>query len=304
MTDPTELRCAACQALVAPGDLFCEGCGARLADGETEDDGGPNGRIELDLTIAAAVTDRGRVHSRNEDAFQLSVDRHGWVAAVICDGISSASAGNVAARRAAAAAADVLRAALADPARDSNAASLDAVSAAHGAVARVPWTTRTDRAMPSCTLVLALCRGQEVVVASVGDSRAYWIDSQETRRLTVDDSWAEEQVADGLLTVDQAAMDPRAHSITHWIGADAPDRAPPLTTFSAARPGRLLLCTDGLWNYLTSPAELGELVDTLPTGASAAAVARALTDTAIARGGRDNVTVAVVDIARGMEDAR
>jgi serine/threonine protein phosphatase PrpC len=158
--------------------------------------------------------------------------------------------------------------------------------------------------MPSCTLVLALYRGQEVAIASVGDSRAYWIDSEGTRRLTVDDSWAEEQVAEGLLTADQAAHDPRSHSITHWIGADAPDRAPPVTTFSAATPGRLLLCTDGLWNYLTGPTELGELVDALPTGASPAAVARALTDTAIARGGRDNVTVAVVDIDPGMEDAQ
>jgi serine/threonine protein phosphatase PrpC len=47
---------------------------------------------------------------------------------------------------------------------------------------------------------------------------------------------------------------------------------------------------------MTNPAELGELVHALPNDASAAAVARSLTDTALLRGGRDNITVAVVDI--------
>jgi len=60
--------------------------------------------------------------------------------------------------------------------------------------------------------------------------------------------------------------------------------------------GRLVLCTDGLWNYTPGAAELAKLLDDLPTAASAAAVARSLTDTALARGGHDNITVAVVDV--------
>ena len=62
------------------------------------------------------------------------------------------------------------------------------------------------------------------------------------------------------------------------------------------RPGRLLLCTDGLWNYAPSAAELGRLLEALPAGAAPAAVARSLTDTANSRGGHDNITVAVVEI--------
>ena len=57
-----------------------------------------------------------------------------------------------------------------------------------------------------------------------------------------------------------------------------------------------MLCSNGLWNYLRDELELGELMDRLPTEASASAVARALVDFAIARGGRDNVTVVVIDI--------
>src|SRR6476646_12083865 len=178
-------HCPNCQAPLHDGDRFCEGCGARLADDEpatTE-----NNRIELDLAVAAAVSDRGRVHRRNEDSFFLEVT-DGGVAAVICDGISSASAGNAAARDAAKTAGEVLAAAVADPERDGTAAMTDAIQAAGGAVELVPWTTRTGRVDPSCTLVSALRRGDEVVIGWVGDSRAYWLDAEATRPLTSADS--------------------------------------------------------------------------------------------------------------------
>lgn len=319
MTGATELRCAACGAPLDEGDQFCEQCGARLTNEipepvecrvcgtrplETDADGycrvcgardrTGQDRTEVDLATVAAVSDRGRVHHRNEDAFSVEVIGRGGVA-VVCDGISSASAGDVAARRAADAAAAVLARGLGDQ-LDAEAVIGQAGEAARDAVAAVPWTTRADRAMPSCTLVCALWRQREVVVGWLGDSRAYWIDAEETQQLTVDDSWAQEQVAEGRLNLEQAMRDPRSHSITHWVGADAPQRPAQSVTLHPQRPGRLLLCSDGLWNYTAEPAQLRELIDALPSGASPAAVARALTDTALARGGRDNITVVVVDI--------
>ena len=102
-------------------------------------------RRELDRRLAAAVSDRGLVHARNEDAFALEVIGDHCIAAVVCDGISSSSAGDLAARSAARAAADVLVAALGAPAGDSEAATVEAAAAAHGAVQEVPWTTRADR---------------------------------------------------------------------------------------------------------------------------------------------------------------
>jgi serine/threonine protein phosphatase PrpC len=171
-----------------------------------------------------------------------------------------------------------------------------AIEAARTSVDAVAWTTRVDRGAPSCTLVSALCTGAEIVIGSIGDSRAYWIDARGSLRLTVDDSWAEEQVADGLMTVEQAMQDPRSHAITNWVGPDSPERPAQIAVVTPEVPGRLLLCTDGLWNYVASDDELTSLVMALPAEASPAAVARALTETAIARGGRDNITVAVVDM--------
>ena len=160
----------------------------------------------------------------------------------------------------------------------------------------VEWTTRTTRVDPSCTLVCALCRGHDVLIGWVGDSRAYWFDAGESRQLTVDDSFAEEGIAKGLFTPEQAAKSPFLHSITHWVGPDSPERPPRLTPLRPERPGRLVLCTDGLWNYAPSAEELARLIEALPAGAAPAAVARALADTANERGGHDNITVVVVDI--------
>jgi serine/threonine protein phosphatase PrpC len=260
------------------------------------DEGQHGSRVELDLVIAAAVSDQGLVHRRNEDAFHLEVTSERSVAVVVCDGISSASAGNVAARDAASAAGAVLAQAVADPDRDAQAALLDAIEAANEAVRRVEWTSRVQRVDPSCTLVSALCRDSEIVIGWVGDSRAYWFDAVEPLQLTVDDSFAEEGIAKGLFTAEQAARSPFLHSITHWVGPDSPDRPPRTVPVRPDRPGRLVLCTDGLWNYAPRAGELAGLIEALPAGAAPAAVARALTDTALDRGGHDNITVAVVDI--------
>ena len=315
------LSCPSCGAPQQAGDRFCEQCGARLDEDSHERAGcracgapadaiGEDGycsvcgvrerpgdtRIELDLVTVAAVSDQGRVHRRNEDSFHLEVSGERNVAVVVCDGISSASAGNVAARDAAHAAGKILAQAVADPARDAESAILEAIKAANDAVHLVEWTTRAKRVDPSCTLVSALCRGPEILVGWVGDSRAYWFDAVDSLQLTVDDSFAEEGIAKGLLTREQAAKSPFLHSITHWVGPDSPQRPPRLVELRPERPGRLVLCTDGLWNYAADAEQLGRLVDALPDGAAPAAVARSLADTANYRGGHDNITVAVVNI--------
>ena len=90
-------RCDACDALLVAGDHFCEECGARVGDAPTEDEHVPEGRVELDLGAAAAISDQGRVHHRNEDAFHLELVGDA-VVAVVCDGVSTAASGDVAAR--------------------------------------------------------------------------------------------------------------------------------------------------------------------------------------------------------------
>jgi serine/threonine protein phosphatase PrpC len=294
VTAQAGLSCPSCGAPLHAEDRFCERCGARLEDEPPADAAAT--RVELDLAVAAAVSDQGLVHHRNEDSFHLDVAGDRNVTVVVCDGISSASAGNVAARNAAQAAGAMLAEAVSDPDKDASQAIVEAIQAAVDAVIQVEWTTRVKRVDPSCTLVSAVCRGGDITVGWVGDSRAYWFDRDQALQLTVDDSFAEEGIAKGLLTPEQAAKSPFLHSITHWVGPDAPERPPRTVALRPERPGRLVLCTDGLWNYAPSADELSRLIALLPDGAAPAAVARALADTANERGGHDNITVAVVDI--------
>ena len=240
------------------------------------------------------VSDRGPVHHRNEDAFPLEVaGRH---VAVVCDGISSASAGNVAARDAARAAGTVL-----PNARDGSGARPRAADRRRdrgGAVAavQVPWTTR---ARPGRPVVHARLRA---LPRPSGRDRLgrrqprLLVRRRRARQLTVDDSFAEEQIGAGLLTPEQAAQ---AHSSTRSRTGSArthPSDRPACTSATRERPGRLVLCTDGLWNYAADARSSAGSSRSCRAGASAAAVARALTDMAITRGGHDNITVAVVDV--------
>jgi serine/threonine protein phosphatase PrpC len=324
VTGDLALRCLACYAPLMAEDRYCEVCGTAVVTtpADTADAGGacrtcgapPKAkgtdgyctvcgvrervaapRAELDLTIAAAVSEQGRSHRRNEDAFHLERVGDDGVVAVVCDGISTAASGDAAARAAATAAAAALAKGLRDG-DDLEGATGVAVLAAQDAVQQVPATTRAALALPSCTLVSAVCRAGEIVIGWVGDSRAYWLAPGDARQLTVDDSWAAEQVADGRLSAEEAFADRRAHAITRWVGADSPPSAPQLTTLTPSSAGRLVLCTDGLWNSAPAAADLGELLAGLDADAEPASVAHHLADAAMAQGARDDVTVAVIDI--------
>ena len=285
-TEESPVGCRACGApasAIAP-DRYCTVCGVRVR--------APEDRHELDLGCAAAVTDRGLRRRENEDAFHLELAGDG-VVAVVCDGVSTSIAGALAARSAAAAAGAVLRDALLEGLRATD-ATARAIDTAQDAVAALAIPVGLGADSPSCTLVSALWCDDEVVVGCVGDSRAYWIGADDQRQLTTDDSWAAEQIADGLLSEEQAAADRRAHAITRWVGADGPEHPRQVVTHALTAPGRLVLCSDGLWNYARSPVELSKLLDSSPVGQPIAA-ARTLADIALARGGHDNVTVAVLE---------
>ena len=91
-----------------------------------------------------------------------------------------------------------------------------------------------------------------------------------------------------------AEHDPRAHVITRWLGDDAPDAADTARLIPESA-GRVVLCTDGLWNVIDGGDELARLIASSGDH-SPLALARRLVSTAIDRGGPDNVTVAVIDV--------
>jgi serine/threonine protein phosphatase PrpC len=280
-------RCPSCAATAISEDGYCEHCGLRQPDATDH--------TEVETAGSAGVSDRGKRHSRNEDAMALTGTRDG-IAAVVCDGVSSSSrpedASRIAADTGAAALAE-LHAAGTDPESATRTAVTRAGEAVAGLVGAGGETTQPTGEPPSCTYVSALTHGASVTVGWIGDSRAYWLpEGGGGSRLTDDDSWAGQMVSSGAMTEDEAERHPNAHVITAWLGADAGELDPHVRTFTPDGAGVVLVCSDGLWNYLPEAAELTAAVPS--AGSEPLKAAQTLTRLALDAGGRDNITVVVI----------
>jgi serine/threonine protein phosphatase PrpC len=246
--------------------------------------------MEAEGRGAAGVTDRGRRHHRNEDAMAFDSDNPIAVVAVVCDGVSTTERPDEASQGAVEAAIAVLRA---DPRPVSLVAAYEA---ARAAVLAVPIDGVEGLGVPSCTFLAAVVTDDEATVANLGDCRAYWLGDDGAATVTVDDSWATEEIAAGRMSSAEAYADPRAHTITRWLGADAdPSWTPRIERFAIPGRGRLVLCSDGLWNYALDAVAVAEAMGDADTPLAAA---RRMTDVANEAGGADNITVVVVDLPR------
>ncbi len=184
------------------------------------------------------------------------------VVAVVCDGVSSSARPDEASQVAAQAALPVLVAAV-QAGGDLGQASRDAVAAARRAIADLQGPGGDTSAT---TFVSAVASGYEVTLCWLGDSRAYWLGqpAEESRLLTHDDSVAGGMIAAGLVDEAAAMASPHAHVLTRWLGgeaadlADDPERAPHVERFTPPGAGSLLICSDGLWNYLAEGRRLGQ----------------------------------------------
>ncbi|MGK5530784.1 protein phosphatase 2C domain-containing protein [Streptomyces sp. URMC 129] len=286
-------RCAVCGNGQVAEDGYCTECG-RPQPGERD-------HVERALGGVAAVSDLGLRHHRNEDAFTVSAtalsDGSPAVIAVVCDGVSSSSRPDEASAAAAEAAQEFLLDAL-PRGVDSRRAMHEALVAAAGAVSALadPAEQEPGRNAPACTIVSAITAGRTLTIGWIGDSRAYWVPEEEgaaPARLTQDDSWAAQMVAAGLLSEAEAMNDHRAHAITAWLGADAQEIEPHTRSFEPDRPGVVIVCTDGLWNYAETAEEMARVVPAKARSAPLAG-ARHLVRHALDSGGHDNVTVAVI----------
>ena len=219
------------------------------------------------------------------------------VVAVVCDGVSSSARPDEASQVAAQAALPVLVAAV-NAGGDLAAASLASVAAARQSVAAMQGPGGDTSAT---TFVSAVASGYEVTLCWLGDSRAYWLGqpASESRLLTRDDSVAGGMVAAGLANEAAAMASPHAHVLTRWLGGDAadladdPDRAAHVERYTPPGPGALLMCSDGLWNYLPEAAALAGLA--LPKALSDPLAAAAnMVKFAIDAGGADNITVVLI----------
>jgi PPM family protein phosphatase len=275
-------------------DEYCTVCGHRRADPD---------RDQAVLGGIVLITDRGIEHARNEDAASAAmlvgsdIQRPDAIAVAVSDGVSSSDEAHTAAVAASKAGVDAMLAAFV-ASRKARGAVLAGLEAAAKAAAAAGTESASA---PSCTYTAAIvvptsAGTAHITVGNVGDSRAYWLPEPPApaRQLTVDDSLAQELITAGA-AADSEAVQRGAHTLTRWLGADSeaePWSESAVQAITAVGPGCLLLCSDGLWNYLPDAADIARFC----SGADAAEAARALTEFALDAGGQDNITIAVIPI--------
>lgn len=133
-------------------------------------------------------------------------------------------------------------------------------------------------------------------VFNLGDSRVYAFRDHELEQLTKDHSYVQELVDSGQITAEQAEVHPDANIITRALGfGELPEVDRWLLHPVAGT--RFLICSDGLTRELTDST----IAVLLGMGADPDDTVRALIDAAVAAGGRDNVTVAVIDVVAAPE---
>ncbi|GAA1975170.1 protein phosphatase 2C domain-containing protein [Isoptericola halotolerans] len=134
---------------------------------------------------------------------------------------------------------------------------------------------------------------------NVGDSRTYLLSGGTLDQVSVDHSEVQQLVDAGLLTEEEARRHPRRNVVTRALGADETP-APDFRYVPVVLDDRLLVCSDGLTVELTDERITQVLLDHADPQQAAAR----LVDEAIAAGGRDNITVVVVDVTGGNDADR
>ncbi|GAC48264.1 PP2C family protein-serine/threonine phosphatase [Gordonia aichiensis] len=240
------------------------------------------GDLRLDWSV---YSDVGRVRDANEDAALVLPGRY-----LLADGMGGHESGELASEAA------LLTLAEVEPAAElvGTRAALDQllddaqqrIGSIDGFSERRAGTTVTGAVLVIDDDVL------HWLILNIGDSRTYRYQNGTLQLLTRDHSQVQEFVDAGVITAEQARIDPRRNVITRALGAGMAE--PDADYFSTpALPGDvLLICSDGLTGELPD----AEIADILAGSDSAEDAAASLVDAALFVGAHDNVTVIVVAV--------
>jgi len=251
--------------------------------------------VELKVLPAlsfGAKTDIGRLRENNEDKHEFFVPEEEQQLAsrgatfIVCDGMGGAEAGQIAAELATKTFLDVYyNHRTADPAE----AAMAAAKAANRFVSDVSRSIPGRQGM-GCTLTALSFVQHEVVLAHIGDSRAYRIRDAEIEQISEEHTYVEAQVRMGVMTAEEAEHSQYKHILSRAVGAE-PDVEPQVGRWPVNQGDIYVICSDGVSNELPDEALRNLAVDGSPSSA-----AWRIVNDALLAGGRDNATVIVVRV--------
>jgi PPM family protein phosphatase len=235
---------------------------------------------------AIGLSDTGCVRSNNEDYYLVAPTLGLYV---VADGMGGAQAGEHASKLAAETVCEVVT-----NSRPAGAETL--LKAFEEANRRVLQAAASDSQLEGMgtTLVAALEFGDEVQIASVGDSRAYVYDGSRLIVITEDQTWVHEVGRRLGLDEENLKTHPMRHVLTMAIGVSPQIR---IHTYALKpTPGtQLLLCSDGLHGVLDETT----IARILASGSDLQEKCRVLVETARSAGGPDNITTVLLTARNG-----
>jgi serine/threonine protein phosphatase PrpC len=234
------------------------------------------------------ATDRGRQRANNEDAFRIEASLE---AAILADGMGGESCGEVGSAITVETIAGYLNAPEANLSHEE--LVLEAIRAANRSVIDTA-RERTECTGMGSTVVLAVWRLPEIVIANVGDSRAYIFRDRNLRQVTYDQTFANE-LRDKLgFSEERVRAMPNRHVLTMAVGTF--DQVLIRSHKETLHPGdQVLLCSDGLHG----PVDHETIARILSETATLEEKVKRLIGCANERGGPDNVTAVLLEYPNG-----
>ena len=231
------------------------------------------------LTSFGSRTDIGCLRDHNEDSLVVTPPLF-----AVADGMGGHAAGEVASEIAVRVLSELA------PEHPDGEALGRAIEEANRAVIQAAREGRGRQGMGT-TMTAAMLEGERLVIAQVGDSRAYLLHQGKLQQLTRDHSLMADMIEAGQLTPEEARTHPQRSVITRALGSDA-HLHPDIYEINVETGDRLLICSDGLSGMIFDD----QIENTLRRVQDPQRCASQLVNEAIAAGGHDNVTVIVADV--------
>jgi protein phosphatase len=211
----------------------------------------------------------------------------------VCDGMGGQKDGETASLTAVSQLSRYSRAILAAPPKDVNAVVGEYVSCVNASLCEM---TRGKSGGMGTTLALAVVTKNAIRAYTIGDSRIYIQKSGQFLQISKDHTVAEQKVALGILTREEARKHSDSHSLTNYLGLlddEAIAQADIIPVIPVSTRFRLLICSDGL----TDMVDDSQINEILLVSRNIAKAGKMLVKAALANGGGDNVTCVILDIA-------
>ncbi len=242
------------------------------------------------------LTDIGRSRVMNQDSFRIDDISDTVMLCTVCDGMGGANGGNEASELAV----NTFNSMLLDVFKRHGLENLTKqqirrlfLTASAAANTEVFNKSHSDPSLEGMgtTLVSTLITPDKIYALNVGDSRLYGVVDGEMRQLTKDHSYVQYLVDEGVIKPEEAASHPNKNVITRAIGTSDFVQAD-YFEFGTSDYSSLMLCSDGLSNYVSS----ADMLCTVLSDESAESRVHKLIDSANEGGGGDNITVVLVDL--------